>query len=506
MSHVQFGDYVMFCNSTGIQTVNLLPILQFQCKQAVIISTDHTEKGLQTQRLMNLLKKNNVSAEKIFIDTNEEKNLRDLTNKLIQQAKGYSNIIWNISGGQKIPAAALTTAFQKRITDGFIHDIVTYMEAKPPEIWYFGNDYKIHKLRTSVFMSLQDLLNLAGFETVDEDRLYPDPSEDVKAKIEIGKRAFEYFRDNELFREAFFNYMKPSELSVRSMVDIKELIKKKLNEVKPEINDLHVSKSGYEDMEQKITQIFSRLEKANNKEELKKIIAPLKLIQKPREIYDDYWNSIKKAVIDKVLRSIEQDEVKVINSPIDKQQAETLKKQINSIGGIVSYKEGLFFKKDISVFSHFKSNGILFEWMVAAAILEEVEKDNRLKDSISEIYHGVKTKNLNSNEKHDAEHDIIIVTKFGTLIIIELKTYEFSGDLVQAQEGLAYKKSGPYGTAIIIGPLLSSMIGKDSKGNKEYPHYIDGPIKSQEDTAKQNNTDYYYLDKLHDMLKKKLFI
>ncbi len=71
-------------------------------------------------------------------------------------------------------------------------------------------------------------------------------------------------------------------------------------------------------------------------------------------------------------------------------------------------------------------------------------EDNQLRNSIAEIYHSVKTKKLNSSEKHDAEHDIVIVTKFGTLILIELKTYEFSGDLAQAQQGLAYKKSGPY--------------------------------------------------------------
>lgn len=293
-----------------------------------------------------------------------------------------------------------------------------------------------------------------------------------------------------------------------TMADIKELIKKNLNELKPRVNELTVKKTGYEDLEGKISKIFSSLENANNKEELKKLIAPLKLINKPVEIYEDYWNSIKKAIIDKVLSSIECNEVKLINSYVDKHQLKTLIDQIKSIGGLVSYddKKSSFFKKEISVFSQLKSNGILFEWMVAAAILDEIEKDSRLNDSVSEIHHSVKTKKLNSNGKHDAEHDIIIVTKFGTLIIIELKTYEFSGDLVQAQEGLAYKKSGPYGTAMIIGPLFSNMVNKDSKGNKKYPHYIDGVIRSQEDTAKQNNTEYYYLDELSDMLKKKLFV
>lgn len=507
MDNKDFLKHIMFCNSTGNQTVNLLPILQLQCKQSVIISTRLTEENGSTQRLRKILEQNNIKSETIPIDENEEKNLNDLTNKIINKAKTYAKIVWNISGGQKIPAASMLNAFQRRIIAGFEHDVVAYTEATPPEIWFFGADYKSRKMRTTVFISLENILYLSNFETLnDEDQLYPNPSNEVRAKIETGNKALEYFKDNELFREAFFNHMKPSEPSVHSMADIKELVKKVLNEVKPYTNELHISKAGYENLEQKIEQIFSGLGQAGNKTELERLITPLKLIQKPSEIYNDYWNGIKRAVIDKTLNSIECDEVRLISAAANKQQIEPLIKQIQSIGGESLHEYGILYKKHIPVFSSFRSNGILFEWMVAAAILEEIEKDKRLKDSISEIYHSIKTRKLNSNERHDAEHDIVVATKFGTLIVLELKTYEFSGDLAQAQEGLAYKKSGPYGTAIIIGPLLLSMFKEKRKGHKEFPYYIDGPVKAQEDTARQNNTDYYYLDKILDMLKKKLFI
>lgn len=502
-----FSDHVMFCNSTGNQTVNLLPILQLQCRQSIIISTGLTEKNASTQRLRDILQKSHVKSETILINESEEKNLNDLTNKIIHKAKNYLKIAWNISGGQKIPAASMLNAFQRRITAGFEHDVVAYTEATPPEIWFFGADYKSRKVRTSVFISLEDFLYLSGLETLkDEDRLYPEPSKDVKAKIETGRKALEYFRDSELFREAFFNHMKPSEPSVRTPVDIRDSIKKSLNEVKPHISELQPMQDSYKSLEQNIVKLFSELEQVRQKERLERLIAPLKLIQKPAEIYNDYWNSIKKAVIDKTLNGIECDEIRLISASVDKQQTGRLIDQIQNIGGKSTYESGMLYKKHIPIFSSFKRNGFLFEWMVTAAILKEIEKDERLKDSISEIYHSVKTKKLKSEEKHDAEHDIVVVTKFGTLIIIELKTYDFSGDLAQAQEGLAYKKSGPYGTAMIIGPLFSSMVKKNNNGNKEYPHYIDGPVKAQEDTAKQNNTEYYYLDKVPDMLKKKLFI
>lgn len=508
MSHVQFSDYIMFCNSTENQTVNLLPILQLQCRQSVIISTDFTEKKGVTDRLMKILQKKDVKVEKMVIDKQDEKNLNDLTNKLIQNAKGRPKVIWNISGGQKIPASAMLNAFQRRIAAGFENDIVTYTEAKPPEIWYFGADYKSHSIETSVFLSLSDLLYLSGYETLkDETKLYPELSGDKSKQIEIGKKALQYFNSDALFREGFFNYMKPPLTSLHSLTDIKELIRKMLNDVKPSINELAVSRTGYENLEQKISQIFSKLEQVNNKEELRNLIKPLKLIQKPAEIYDDYWNVIKKAVVDKALKSLESNEIKLIKScsPTEEQNKK-LREQILSLGGQVTKESGPLYKCHVQEFSSIKGNGFLFEWMVAAAILEEIEKNPKLKDSISEIYHGVKTKKIDTEERHDAEHDIIIVTRFGTLIIVELKTYAFTGDLVQAQEGLAYKKSGPYGKAVIIGPLISEMVKIKEDGSKEFPSYIDGPITSQENTARQNNTEYYYLDKIVDMLKKNLHV
>lgn len=501
-----FHDYVMLCNSTGNQTVNLLPILQFCCKEAVIISTELTEKNGQTQRLIDILKKRCIRHRKINVDRQEEKNLRSLTEKILQNIKEFPKIVWNISGGQKIPASAFVCAFQERIKNGFNDDIVAYTEAAPPEIWYFGSNYQNSSQRTSVALSLEDLLYLQKFVTVgDEERLYPDPLGETNINIDTGRKALDYYCKDEIFREAFFNFMKSATPNLRSAVEIREVLKRILIEIKPRIDEIKITMKGYEDLESKISYVFSNIGKVRNREQLTKLIQPLKILQKPSEIYNDYWNSIKKSAIDKTVKNIEYDEVRLLHSQVGEKQKEELALMISNIGGEVHYHEGPLYKKDIVKFSRFKSNGILFEWMVAAAIIEEIEKDQRIKDSISEIYHSVKTK-LPDAERPDAEHDIVIVTKFGTLIIIELKTYEFSGDLAQAQEGLAYKKSGPYGKAIIIGPLLTEMIKVKNDGTKLCPDYIPGPVKNQEETARQNNTEYYHLDKIPDMLRKNLFI
>ncbi|MCX7794686.1 MAG: hypothetical protein N2257_09855 [Thermodesulfovibrionales bacterium] len=502
-----FEDYIMICNSTGVQTVNLLPVLQFGSKKVVIISTPFTEAQGLTARLVDVLNKKGIESEILKITVEEEKNFKSLSSKLINYTENLPKVVWNVSGGQKIPSATMLYVFQKRIEEKFKNDIALYVEANPPEIWYFDASNSRYWLRTSAPLSLDELLYLFNYETLkDEERLYPDPSREVRNKIEIGRKALKYFKENDIFREAFFNYMKAPEPSLKTKDELKEYIRKSLNELKPELHEVHVTKQGYEDLERKIKIIFSSLHQVKTPKDLYQLIEPLNLILKPKEIYEDYWNSIKRAVIDKVIKRIEFDEIKLVSKKLNDKEKNILISQIRDLGGQIDIHDGPLYKNDVKAFSAFRSNGILFEWMVAASIIDEIMANPKLRNFISEVYHGVKTKRLNSSHKHDAEHDIVIVTSFGTLIIIELKTYEFSGDLAQAQEALAYKKSGPYGQAIIIGPLLTSMVRVDQNGIKEFPHYINGPLVSQEDTARQNNIKYYYLDQIPKMLKEKLFI
>ncbi|MGC9027517.1 MAG: hypothetical protein ACP5JP_08290, partial [bacterium] len=283
----------MLCNSTGNQIINLIPAKQFECKEVVIISTAYTQGKGFTDRLIEVFKKYNISSKVEHIKDTEEKNLRALTDILDKIAWKYPKILWNISGGQKIPSAAMLIAFQQRIARGFTEDYVTYTEANPPYIWYFGSDYKSKKEKTSVSISLSDILYLSGYETMgNNDKLYPDPSEEIKDCIDIGRKAFTYFRDNKFFREAFFNYMKPSKPYVRTRTDIEDLLKDALNAVKPKLLDIKTTQMGYEDLETKINDIFSNLDKARNKKELIQLIKPLKIISKPSVIYEDYWNSI----------------------------------------------------------------------------------------------------------------------------------------------------------------------------------------------------------------------
>jgi hypothetical protein len=145
--------------------------------------------------------------------------------------------------------------------------------------------------------------------------------------------------------------------------------------------------------------------------------------------------------------------------------------------------------------------------MVAAAVLRAVESNQALKEAVAEIHLQCLTRSASDpTAKHDAELDVVITTRFGTLIILEVKTYDFSGDTAKGKDHSAYKKSGPYGKAIMVGPLIRAMLSQDSNGKELYPHYIDGKIQAQKNTAEQNGIRYSYLDEIGRLLEKELSV
>lgn len=508
MSHIRFPDHVMFCNSTGNQAINIIPALQLGVKNAVIISTNHAEKSGLTQRLVDLMNKRKISVSTEKIDSNEEKNIKTLTEKLTGLSRQYDKVIWNISGGQKIPTVALHDAFQKRIEAGFSDDIILYVEGNDPAIWYYGKDFRTEKIKSNVALRLDELLMLAASKIYKGTELYPSPSEDTKKNLEVGSNALEFYMSNDLFREAFFSLMSPTKEMPRSKKELEYLIKDVLNNIKPNVGDLTLKKSGYENFEKAIAYAVQQISNSKTVQEAKDGINKLKIIEKPKEIYDDYWNSIKKACIDRVIERISENRQQLISQKINDSNKNKLISQIKDIGGEVeASREEILYKDDVRKFSSIGGNANLFEWMVSASVVNSVSKYPEIQDCISEVYCNVKTQESSAEDaKHDSEIDVLIATKFGTLIVLEAKTYDFSGDTAKSKESIAYKKNGPFARAIIIGPLIRTIIKEKGNGIIEAPQYIDGKTKDQKLTAKQHGIMYCYLDEIESMLRNQLML
>ena len=510
MSCVQMNDYVMFCNSTGNQTINIIPALQFGVKRAVLISTEHAERKGWTKRLLDLMTRRGISAYTEKISGDEEKNPQALSEKLTMLSKQYERVAWNISGGQKIPSIAFHNAFQKRIDAAFADDMILYVEGNDPAIWRYGKDLGARSERIDTGLTMEEILMLYNSDPVELTELYPEALPKTLEKLNIGRKALEYYTKNRYFREAFFCTMSPPEEMPRTVKELREYIRKEiLNDVKPYLKDLGVSKTGYEGLEKNLKNIIDKIYAGKDIQGIKELAKKIRIIGNPDDIYKSYWDSIKNRVLDSVIERLASFKHKlfVVSKP-KLEDINQLVSEIQSIGGVIeSSAEQMLYKEDIKKFSSIGRNGYLFEWMVAASVVDLIMDNEQINRSITDVHCNVKTRRADDQEaKPDSELDIVITAKSGRLIILELKTYELSGDIAKSREGTAYKKSGPFGKAVVIGPLLKGMVKLGADKKKQYPAYIASKIIEQEATAYQNGIDYIYFDNILTKLKEELHI
>ena len=287
---------------------------------------------------------------------------------------------------------------------------------------------------------------------------------------------------------------------------MKDAIRKALNAVKPELKTISPHIPNYDHLVEGIKQLSILRQ---NPQMLNSALDRIKIIHKPGVIYDAYWLKICERATEKALEEIIADRVKLNEKPIEDADIKRLQEQLESLGGKVSGAAAppLIYKDEVIKFSELGSNGTLFEWMVAAQVMRAINENPMIKENIAEVHLQCKTKSKSTPAaKHDAEFDLVITTRFGTLIILEVKTYDFSGDTAKGKDHSAYRKSGTYGRAIMVGPIIKRFIGKDAAGNEEYPCFIDGKIRAQKKTAEQNNISYSYLDEIQQLLEKELAV
>lgn len=497
---------LMICNSTGNQTVNLIPAVQWNVSQVSMVSTDQTDRNGATTRLMAALADFGIAGEVIRINRDEEKDLARLRERLLEACAGNPCVLWNISGGQKIPTMALYEAFRARIGSGFGDDRIIYLEANPPGIWSFGADLVAQTVPARVELRLEQLLGLYNSSCLQKTEIYPNPSEVTAGDLETGRKALECYLTSDGFREAFFKYMKVPQELARGRKEIEDLVRRSLNELKPRLNTVKLNLQGYEHLERDLRIIFRQLKSSSCDDDLKDALHRLKVLQKPEVIYNDYWDSVKKRAIESVIGQLGNTDEPLLKKNRSERVVQEVVNHIVSLGGAVDYGgSGPLLKGQIRRFSAFGNNGTLFEWMVAASVCNEIAGHPGLADAVSQVHLNVITRRADQPDSdQDAEMDVVITTRWGTLLVLEAKTYQFSGDTAEGRESIAYKKSGPYGKAIMVGPLIKSIVKEKTHHDLEVPPYIDGPTKDQKKTAWQHNVEYVYCDEIPQALKKEL--
>lgn len=494
---IQFDNYHMFCFSTGNQTVNFLPAKQLNIPQ-VIVATTEKEKGENLKRVFNTHK---ITSK--FFNIGNFSNIHGLKEEFLKETQSIENILWNITGGQKYHTLAMYEAFLER-TENNHKDLILYFEANNTKFYIYDRHKKIIEIPADTYISLDDIFTLYNTNAYEKMELFPEPDTLTKMFLDAGKKALDYYEKDETFRKVFFAVMRPNPVVDEIKGGLEKQIKIFLNSIKPKLSDLKIMRTGYENFEHNINDIFIKLNNCHNLYEIRNTLQPLLLITQPQEIYNEYWNAIKRAVIEEINKKIDEKNYPLLNESLSKDKIKTLKLQIESIGGKIKEDiKGIIKRSDLIAFSMIDRNGHLFEWMVAGKIMNIIEEKSNLKSKISQIHLGVKTKPLKPDAKQDAELDIVITTRFGTTLVFEAKTYDFSGDTIEGKENQTLKKSGPYSKTIIVGPLLKSLEIR-TEGEIKYPFYFDGKIIEQRANAEKHNISYACLDELDIVLEKQL--
>lgn len=126
--------------------------------------------------------------------------------------------------------------------------------------------------------------------------------------------------------------------------------------------------------------------------------------------------------------------------------------------------------------------------------------------NIHEIWFNVMTQKGNQNAgNYETEYDIVIVTKFGTLMLLESKSAKFENKVSKGQEMDVFQKSGPYGRAIIIGPLLKAIKQiQDSLQRKKTFPYVAESLVNQAQKVENTGLQYWCFDEITEKLEKLL--
>ena len=495
------ASHILLCLSTGNQTINLMPAVQYGYARVVLLSTDHTEKNGRTAALHAVCNEHDIDVEVIHIDHGLEKDIAGLIGVIEQTLAGYQKVIWNLSGGQKLVAMACQQVFNRRIVNGHTDDSIIYVEGNPPEIWHCSSTLTTHSERLDAALKLSEIMRLYGTESIESLQIYPVMAPKTTECLTIGRKALAHYLESELFREAFFCWMKPLSWSCSSGAEIKHMVKSILNEQKETFAKIRLHpESPDDDPENTIISVLQKASAATSQQEFHRHMKQMKQWKHPEHVYKNYWEGIKRAVVDHVFKRLLVEQQPEVSSIDDLEKLGNLQRRLVDIGGemLMPVNGTPLLRNHIPKFSALGSNGTLFEWMVAAAVIEALEQNPRLVDSISEIHLNCKSTEF--------ELDLVIVTRFGTLIVFEMKTFDFSGDLIRSKENTAYKKSGVFGQALIIGPLLRCMITEAPDGVREYPKYIPGPTRDQENTANQNGMPYVWFDEIGRNLVNRLHV
>jgi len=517
---VMFSEKIMFCCSTNHQAVNLIPALKENVSKMVLFSTGTAKKW--TENLKKVLADRHIELSKdddVHIDAKCEQNVKELVSKINEYVEKYKDyeILLNIGGGQKLFTLAFSEVFINS-KQGNIR--IVYSEAQNHKLYSVKKDLdQSHDEEYKVDLSLEEILKSYGYKLYDDSdsdnssnmKITPDVKAVLNEKKYVqANKSSENLKNDRLYQEIFYQMMMTNE--VDETISYDDLINgdkfsKIVARYKPStdpkkynwINGALKKLRSIAESAEKITK-FMKKDPATNIEDLTaKIEAETKNIQDNAEkVIDKNRVSQDLTMYCNDLADVLKNNFKLRHTVlVDRPFSGDEKEKIKAMFKCADFDED----SRLKTCSLPEKNGAFFEKMVTTEVCK-LKDDPEVWQNIHEIWLNVKTA-IGQDKKNDAEHDIVIVTKFGTLIILEVKSAVFDNKIAKGQERDVLKKSGPYGMSVIVGPLLSEMLDIEEDRKKKYPFVADAFFR-QAEKVKNAKMKYWCFDQIVKELKEAL--
>jgi hypothetical protein len=371
--------------STAQNTTNVLPALQMKIDYFVALETSAAHARKWSNGMYQVLKDRGIKTlDPIILNPEDDSRIDIISNKLHAIIPDDVEVLWNLGGGQKAQQFALWKTFTERTKNGK-DEIACYAnpESKKLDIWEFNSDTEsldYYDTEIDVDISTAEIFSVYGYDVEYGEVLYKNGKAQKKF---TGISDLMNFME---FREFVFKLPKTS--------------------FDEPLNQNELSRSDLKNKQRANTAFF---------EEKIKDFLQEKFIEKQQVNISEIL-----AIVPALRKRFNQLN---LNLFLKNNQTETIQITNPSLRGLLKKITGCDLSElEIStefLQRYFRQNKIsfLFEEILCDKIISLLPE----RTKINEIYSNVK---VFKNGDMVGEHDILIVTNWGTVISLDAKTFD----------------------------------------------------------------------------------
>jgi hypothetical protein len=409
--------------STGQNTTNVLPALQMKIDYFVALETSAANKRKWSEGMYRVLQERGIQTiEPIVLTPEEDSRIDIISDKLHKILTGDFEVLWNLGGGQKAQQFALWKTFIERVQSGE-DEIACYAnpESKLLEIWGYDNetnrlDYS--EVPIEVKISAKEIFAIYGFDIdLNEGELFYKDGKLLKDNSGISE-----LMNHKEFREFMFKLPKTNLNADENS----------LNLTRSELSKKQRSNSKYFD--NKIKEFIVNKLSSSSEINISRVIQIIPSLRK-------HINNLN---LNLYLKNGETEKITIKNNGL----IGLLKKITTRNIAELDISQDFLIKN----FS-FQKTSFLFEKILEDKVIELIKEtpDNEIYEAYSNI-------KVVKQGKTVGEHDILLVTKWGTIISLDAKTFDVESKDLDARLLNLRNGAGRYVEFIPIFPLYESDI------------------------------------------------